>query len=219
MTKQYIIKNNYRQTSLTPSGGNGNAIKNLTSADLSVFTELESIGNYAFAYCKLIEINIPDKNGNLADVVWTKLGDFSTLSINKRETDCYIYYLDENKVIELFNKELEASKDKPDFEQEDAESFSYTDGYKWCYQYRIQKIEMDKLRFFIALWAAKMSIFALKITRHNGTNFPGVVAFKICPNFLKHISKPKKIIGVTGTNGKTTTTTYIYCNIHFLKFQ
>ena len=53
--------------------------------------------------------------------------------------------LDENKVIELFNKELEASKDKPDFEQEDAESFSYTDGYKWCYQYRMQKIEMDKL--------------------------------------------------------------------------
>lgn len=53
--------------------------------------------------------------------------------------------LDENKVIELFNKELEASKDKPDFEQDDAESFSYTDGYKWCYKYRLQKFEMDKL--------------------------------------------------------------------------
>lgn len=51
----------------------------------------------------------------------------------------------ESKVLELFNKELEASKDKPDFEQEDAESFSYTDGYKWCYMYRIQKLEMDKL--------------------------------------------------------------------------
>lgn len=53
--------------------------------------------------------------------------------------------LDENKVIELFNKELEASKDKPDFEQEDTQSFSYTDGYKWCYRYRLQKLEMDKL--------------------------------------------------------------------------
>ena len=53
--------------------------------------------------------------------------------------------LDETKVLELFNKELEASKTKPDFEQEDDESFSYTDGYKWCYRYRIQKLEMDKL--------------------------------------------------------------------------
>ena len=52
---------------------------------------------------------------------------------------------DETKVIELFNKELDASKNKPDFEQEDAESFSYTDGYKWCYKYRMQKLEMDKL--------------------------------------------------------------------------
>ena len=55
--------------------------------------------------------------------------------------------LDETKVIELFNKELEASKNKPDFEQEDAASFSYTDGYKWCYRYRTQKLEMDKLLY------------------------------------------------------------------------
>lgn len=63
---------------------------------------------------------------------------------------------------------------------------------------------MGKLRYFIALWAAKLSIVALKITRHNGTNFPGVLALKICPQFLKYADKPKKIIAVTGTNGKTT---------------
>lgn len=63
---------------------------------------------------------------------------------------------------------------------------------------------MSKIRFFIALWAAKLSVFALKITRHNGTNFPGVVALKICPDFLRMINKPKRLIGVTGTNGKTT---------------
>ena len=63
---------------------------------------------------------------------------------------------------------------------------------------------MSKVRFFIALWAAKLSVIALKITRHNGTNFPGVVALKLCPDFLKIVKKPKKIIGVTGTNGKTT---------------
>ena len=62
------------------------------------------------------------------------------------------------------------------------------------------------LRYYLALWIAKLSIIALKITHHNGTNFPGVVAFKICPNFLKYAKKPSKIIGVTGTNGKTTVT-------------
>ena len=63
---------------------------------------------------------------------------------------------------------------------------------------------MNKIRFLLALWAAKLSIIALKITKHNGTNFPGIVALKICPSFLKYIGKPKKIIGITGTNGKTT---------------
>ena len=63
---------------------------------------------------------------------------------------------------------------------------------------------MGKLRYYFALWAAKLSIIALKITRHNGTNFPGVLALKLCPDFLRYIGKPKKIIAVTGTNGKTT---------------
>ena len=63
---------------------------------------------------------------------------------------------------------------------------------------------MGKLRFFCALLIAKLSIIALKITRHNGTNFPGIVAIKICPDFLKYIELPDKIIGVTGTNGTTT---------------
>ena len=45
---------------------------------------------------------------------------------------------------------------------------------------------MGKLRFLAALWAAKLSIVALKITRHNGTNFPGVLALRICPDFMKY---------------------------------
>ena len=32
---------------------------------------------------------------------------------------------------------------------------------------------------------AKIAILALKITKHNGTNFPGVVALRICPDFIK----------------------------------
>ena len=64
---------------------------------------------------------------------------------------------------------------------------------------------MGKLRYFAALWAAKLSVPALKLTGHNGTNYPGELAIKICPDFLKYIGKPEKIIAVTGTNGKTTT--------------
>lgn len=65
-------------------------------------------------------------------------------------------------------------------------------------------MNLGKLRFYAALWAAKLSIPALKITKHQGTDFPGVVAVKICPDFLKYMGRPKTIIAVTGTNGKTT---------------
>jgi UDP-N-acetylmuramyl tripeptide synthase len=63
---------------------------------------------------------------------------------------------------------------------------------------------MGRLRYGAAFIAAKLSIIALKVTGHNGTNFPGVVARKICPDFEKYIQKPETIIGITGTNGKTT---------------
>ena len=63
---------------------------------------------------------------------------------------------------------------------------------------------MGKLRFLFALWMAKLSIPALRITRHNGTDFPGSLAVKLCPDFLKYIGKPAHIVVVTGTNGKTT---------------
>ncbi len=63
---------------------------------------------------------------------------------------------------------------------------------------------MGKLRFLLALWMAKLSIPALKITRHNGTDFPGSLAVKLCPDFLKYIGRPATIVAVTGTNGKTT---------------
>ena len=63
---------------------------------------------------------------------------------------------------------------------------------------------MGKLRFLFALNMAKLTWVILKITRHNGTNYPGQVAINLCPDFLERIGKPEHIISVTGTNGKTT---------------
>ena len=63
---------------------------------------------------------------------------------------------------------------------------------------------MNKLRFYIALWIAKFALFTMGILKYKGTNFPGHLAIKICPDFLKHIGKPERIIGITGTNGKTS---------------
>ena len=38
-----------------------------------------------------------------------------------------------------------------------------------------------------------------------GTSLPGKYALKICPDILRRIQKPKTIIAVTGSNGKTST--------------
>ena len=68
------------------------------------------------------------------------------------------------------------------------------------------------MKFFLALYTAKfirliIKVFG-KILKLNGSHFPGNVAIKLCPDFLGKIGKPKTIITVTGTNGKTTT-----CNL------
>ncbi|MDQ2085916.1 MurT ligase domain-containing protein [Herbivorax sp. ANBcel31] len=61
-----------------------------------------------------------------------------------------------------------------------------------------------KLTFTIIV--TKLLIFLLRLLKRGGTTLPGKVARKIFPEIIKHISKDLKIIMVTGTNGKTTTT-------------
>lgn len=60
------------------------------------------------------------------------------------------------------------------------------------------------LRFYFAMFMAKCANKSLKLLKRNASYFPGNLALKICPDFLKYVEKPKIIIGVTGTNGKTT---------------
>ncbi len=65
------------------------------------------------------------------------------------------------------------------------------------------------INFYIANVLARISRRLLLLLGRNATHFPGVVALKICPNILKYLEKPDILIGVTGTNGKTTVTNLI----------
>lgn len=60
------------------------------------------------------------------------------------------------------------------------------------------------LRFFFAHWMGKLAYRTQKILGMNATYYPGHLAIKLCPDYLARVGRPKKIIAVTGTNGKTT---------------
>ena len=62
------------------------------------------------------------------------------------------------------------------------------------------------LNFYITLWIVKLISAGLKLLGKNATYYPGKLALDMCPGFMGMLDKPKTIIGVTGTNGKTTTT-------------
>jgi len=68
---------------------------------------------------------------------------------------------------------------------------------------------MKKLKFYIAMLASKLCNFALKTLGRNSSYLPGVVALKLCPDFLGCLTPPKTVIAVTGTNGKTTVSNLI----------
>lgn len=63
---------------------------------------------------------------------------------------------------------------------------------------------MKKIRFYFALHIAKLAQFLMKLLGRNATFLPGKIAIKLSPDFLKHLTPPKTVIAVTGTNGKTT---------------
>ena len=69
---------------------------------------------------------------------------------------------------------------------------------------------MQKLSFYFALWTAKAELLATRILRRGGTTAPGKAALAICPDFLSRIGRPETLIGVTGTNGKTTVSNMLY---------
>ena len=65
------------------------------------------------------------------------------------------------------------------------------------------------LRFFITLWISKIVMFIFKLKGSERNDWPGLLAHKLCPDFLKYIKNPPLVIAITGTNGKTTTSALI----------
>ena len=63
---------------------------------------------------------------------------------------------------------------------------------------------------FFSIIICKLVIKLSKILFKGGSNFPGKVALKLDKNILKTVCNDYKIIIITGTNGKTTTTSMIY---------
>ncbi len=60
------------------------------------------------------------------------------------------------------------------------------------------------LRFYFALFFARGTALVLKLIGRKGTSMPGSWAIILCPDFLGRMPRPKTVIGITGTNGKTT---------------
>lgn len=66
------------------------------------------------------------------------------------------------------------------------------------------------MRFYLALWSSKFYLFIQKILGKSNSDRAGLLAAKICPDVLTKVNKPKTVIMVTGTNGKTTVTHLLY---------
>ncbi|NSW90338.1 MAG: DUF1727 domain-containing protein [Firmicutes bacterium] len=65
------------------------------------------------------------------------------------------------------------------------------------------------IRLILTIIISKIAVKFCRLIRRGGTSLPGGIALTIYPDVLKEISKTFKIIAVTGTNGKTTTTRVI----------
>lgn len=67
------------------------------------------------------------------------------------------------------------------------------------------KKAIQKIRLFLALFIAKSAGFLLRLTGSGGTSLPGKLALAVYPGLLTVLSEKYRIVMVTGTNGKTTT--------------
>lgn len=64
---------------------------------------------------------------------------------------------------------------------------------------------MKKIRFYLAIAFTRFTRAFMNLLGYRASHTPGVIALKLCPDFLSFLEKPPLLIAVTGTNGKTTT--------------
>ncbi len=63
---------------------------------------------------------------------------------------------------------------------------------------------MNKAKITLSIAACKLSRKLIRLLGRGGTDMPGKIALKICPDLLGYLSRDVKVLIVTGTNGKTT---------------
>ncbi|NLX63446.1 MAG: Mur ligase family protein [Clostridiaceae bacterium] len=66
-----------------------------------------------------------------------------------------------------------------------------------------------KFRLGLAIIVTKLTVFGLRMVGWGGTSLPGKIALRICPDIFNRLSDRFRIIMITGTNGKTTTSRII----------
>lgn len=66
-----------------------------------------------------------------------------------------------------------------------------------------------KIRTMIAVISCKLCRSLIRLLGRGGTDFPGRLALKLCPDLLGVLAKNVTTVIVTGTNGKTTTSRMI----------
>ncbi len=68
---------------------------------------------------------------------------------------------------------------------------------------------MENVRNIIAIGVTKVVAIITKNIMKRGTSLPGMIGLKISPNILKYVCRNMDIVFITGTNGKTTTTSLV----------
>ncbi len=66
-----------------------------------------------------------------------------------------------------------------------------------------------KVSVCLSILTCKLARFAIRLLGRGGTDFPGRLALKLCPDVLGKLAEGVTVILVTGTNGKTTTSRMI----------